>query len=143
MMEIQRADRRLRMLLVLAFVGAVAVGAVGLSVFEGWLDEVRQLAPADARRALRSAFLWVAGGAFATSLLPGVYLWRFGSRTRSAARFPPPGARVIRDTAILQGDAARRRGGIIQGLGVLLTLCALGLLAMSWLLYTSVFANAT
>jgi hypothetical protein len=140
--DIQRADKGLRFLVVLAFVGAIAVGAAGLVAFEGWLDEVRRLAPADAGRALRTAFAWISGSAIVLSLLLGLSLLRLGLRIQRAAQFPLPGTRVIRDTTILRGDVARRRGKVFLGFGVVLMLCALGLCAASWLLYSTVFMRA-
>lgn len=44
----------------------------------------------------------------------------FGRRVSANRRFPPPGARVIRDTPVLTGDAASRRGLVLQGLGAAL-----------------------
>jgi len=58
------------------------------------------------------------------------HLWRLGARVRRAREFPPPGYRVVRDTAVVSGQAAMSRG---RALGAL----ALGLGAASvlvWLL---------
>jgi hypothetical protein len=140
-MEIQRADRRLRFIVSLAFLGAVAIGAVGLVALEDWLDAARHLAPAQAKRSLLSAFAWLSGTACVSTLLMGLYLWRVGARVRAAAQFPLPGARVIRDTAVLRGAVASRRGKVLQGVGAVLVLCALGLFAASWFLYSALFTH--
>ena len=54
-MEIQLPDRPLRTVALLVFIGLVGAGAAGLVMFQDWLDGVRHLAPAEARRALRAA----------------------------------------------------------------------------------------
>jgi len=142
-MEIQRTDKRLRLIVSVAFLAAVAVGAIGLVVFRDWLDDVRRMPLADARRLLPAALAWIGGTAFLSVFLLGFYFWRIGTRIRAAAQFPLPGARVIRDTALLRGDVARRRGKVMQRIGAVLVLCALGLFAASWLLYSSLFKHAS
>ena len=44
------------------------------------------------------------------------YLWRVGARTIRAERFPPPGFAVVRNTRVLRGQSARRRGRPAQAL---------------------------
>jgi len=53
-----------------------------------------------------------------------VYSWRLGRRVLAAERFPPPGLAVIHDTAVLCGDAARRRGRGLQIFAALLAFLA-------------------
>jgi hypothetical protein len=130
--DVQRADPRLRVLALLVLVAAVAAGVAAIALFQDWLADVAQRAPADARRSLRWAFTAVSGAACVALLALGRYAWRSGARVRSAARFPPPGAHVLRDTPVLRGTAALRRGRLMQGVGVVLACGALGLLALSW-----------
>ena len=42
----------------------------------------------------------------------GLYLLALGKLTIATERFPPPGIRVIRDTVLIQGEEAIRRGRI-------------------------------
>lgn len=141
-MEIQRADRRLRFLAALMLMAAVAVGAVALLLLQGWLAELKQLAFVDAQPRLLAAFAWISGSACIMLLALGIHVWRVGARVRAAAQFPPPGARVLRDTVVLRGVAAIRRGRFIQGAGVVLMLCVPALLAASWRLYSVLATHA-
>ncbi len=53
------------------------------------------------------------------------YLWSLGRRTVRAGRYPPPGLRVTRDTPVLTGQAARRRGRLAYFFAGLLATTAL------------------
>ena len=141
-MEIQRADKRHRAIVAAVFVGAIALGALSLVGFQSWLEGTRQLAPAQAKDALSAAFIWISASACLVTLLMGLYLWRLGARIRARGRFPLPGARVIRDTAVLEGAAARRRGAVLQAMGAAFAVCALGLFAASWFLYSTLLTGA-
>lgn len=121
---------------------AVALGAAGLLVLQAWLDDVRNMAVADARRILAAAFVWTGAIAVASLLGLALYLWRIGARICAAARFPLPGARVVRDTVVLHGGAALRRGRFLQWAGAALAVCALALLAAGWRLYVLLLAHA-
>jgi hypothetical protein len=142
-MEIQPADKRLCVIVGVALVAAAGAGALSLLAFQDWLNDVGHLAPADARRKLVSALAWLSGTSFAMLVLMGMHLWRSGARVRAAARFPLPGMRVIRDTVVLYGADANRRGRIMQSIGAALLLCALALFVAGWYLYASLFARAT
>jgi len=132
--EIQRADPQLRKrALVMVLVIAVA-GAVALLILQGVLADLRMLRGNDferARDALAAAFLWSIAASALLTVPAGIYLWRMGSRIRSALQFPPPGLRVIRDTVVVHGEPAARRGRALQGLAVLLVLSMGALLAIA------------
>ena len=75
-------------------------------------------------------------------LAVGIYLLLFGSRTVHAQRFPPPGYSVVRDTVVVEGPQALRRGRVIQLLSLFL-LCAAGAFSLvMWHVFRS-FASAT
>lgn len=131
-MEIQRADLRFRRLAAVSLVVLTAVGAVGLWALQGWLAGVARMAPSAAQPRLLAVFVWLIGSACAVLLALGVYLWRTGARVLRAARFPPPGMRVVRDTVVQRGAAAQRRARILQGVGVALVICCLALAAATW-----------
>ena len=59
-------------------------------------------------------------------------LWRVGDQTLRARRYPPPGQKVIRDTAILEGPASKRRGRQLQWFSRLLATCVLLAPPMLW-----------
>lgn len=61
-----------------------------------------------------------------------VYCWRLGARIVRSSRFPPPGMRVIRDTVVLHGQQAWRRGRALQALAVILVLTVVGFSMVLW-----------
>ncbi len=73
------------------------------------------------------------------SVLPmAIYIYRYGQRILKAGQFPPPGEKVIRDTKIIEGNSARRRGRILIILSLLLALASLfGGLFLPYGLYKS------
>ncbi len=119
--EIQRADRRLRRRFAFAALALVALSVLVLELGAPWLVGRFQQDPREAVRALKLLML----AAFAPLIPTGVYLFSFGRRAVHAGRFPPPGARVIVDTPIVQGRIARRRGSVLMLLGLALTGLAL------------------
>jgi hypothetical protein len=126
--EIQRADpaTRRRALIAIAVIAAAGWGAwFGL---ERWLGGLRGLDPARQREALESALVWSTWGAMLPVAVFASGLWRYGTRVLRAARFPAPGAKVIRDTLVLHGDPARARGTALRVLAALLGLLAAGTL---------------
>jgi hypothetical protein len=60
------------------------------------------------------------------------YCWHLGQRILRAAQYPPPGLRVVRDTPIVTGDAARRRGRLVQWFAAVLGMAALLLAFFLW-----------
>jgi hypothetical protein len=71
---------------------------------------------------------------FVTLPVLGIALlvWRMGVRTVVCLRFPPPGVKMTQDTPILTGDAARRRGRLLQILAVVLATTALVMTGVIW-----------
>lgn len=65
----------------------------------------------------------------------GVFVFRRGRRVAREGRFPVSGEGVMRDTVVLSGEAALRRGRILEALGVTLVLVAVALSMLSWRLY--------
>lgn len=60
----------------------------------------------------------------------GVYAFRFGRRVACEERFPPAGMKVVRDTRVLQGRAARLLGRAQAINGALLVVLAFALFAL-------------
>jgi hypothetical protein len=133
--EVQRADPRLRRRALAALAVIAVGGAVALVLLQGVLADLRQLRGNDfarARDALAALFLYsIAGSALLTTSVC-VYLWRMANRIRDTLQFPPPGTRVIRDTIVLRGEQAARRGRLLQWLACLLVISVIGLLAAAW-----------
>ena len=62
----------------------------------------------------------------------GIYLLALGRRIAQAERFPPPGDRVLRDTRVMTGEAARQRGKLGQFAGVLVIVCGIAVSVLFW-----------
>jgi len=71
-----------------------------------------------------------------------LWAWRLGARIVASGRFPPPGTRVVSNTPILTGEAAKRRGRALQWLGVTLLILLLLLAAVAWQLMRLLAAMA-
>ena len=70
-------------------------------------------------------------------LAAGGYLYLVGKRTVRAQRFPPPGYAVTRDTPILEGGQAMRRGRVLQLLSLVLVGSAGAIPVIMWYLFRS------
>jgi len=70
------------------------------------------------------------------------YLWYLGRWIVATERFPPPGVRVVRDTPIVLGQAASRRGRFVQGLAGFVGLVGLLFTVLMWRL-ASLFDRGT
>ena len=135
--DIERGDARLRKAAILALLLTLAAGAGAMVGLQHWLDSLRVRPAPEARQALATALLWSISAIGAVSLAAAAHAWRLGARVRGASRFPPPGMRVLRDTAVLHGSAAARRGQLLQGLAVALVLGAVGLLVAALRLHSA------
>ena len=95
-------------------------------IFQQWLINH----PADITQKLN----WLIMTLFFVVTLPswvaGFYFWRLGARIVRAERFPLAGARLVRDTPVITGKAARRRGKLLQILAAVLVLSAAALPVM-------------
>jgi len=132
MADIQRADSRSRKFAILALAG-ILFGGVVLSVqFESWIEDVRSMPVEAAREFLTRVLSWSVGIGTVAIAVVGCYFWWWGRRVRRTLRFPLPGATVLRDTSILEGEAAASRGRLLQFLGVTLIFCAVAVVIGSW-----------
>ena len=132
MENIQRADRRRRTFAILGIAGIVLVGTVLVAQVEAWLANVRSLPVEAARESLMWGFSWCVGIGTVVLTAAGCSLWWWGKRVRCALRFPLPGTTVLRDTVVLEGEAAVSRGKLLQLFGITFMLCAAGIAAVSW-----------
>jgi hypothetical protein len=141
-MELQRADPKLRAI-VASLVLAAIVGSVGVfALLREWLEGSSQLPRPAAQSQLLTALAWCTG-LMCLSLAPfAAYLWRLGAKVVLHAQLPLPGARVLRDTPIIRGGAARRRGRWLQGLAVALLACGIALAVVAWRLHVLLSSGA-
>lgn len=137
MPAIQKADPRVRRR---AIVAALVVALLG-SVFFLALDIYRPeyeawvLARADWITAHPGVITLIVFAGSLPIIVFALYMWRVGAETVRYERFPPPKQSVVRDTLVLSGDAAARRGRVMQATAVLLIgLCCLSALVFWWTL---------
>jgi hypothetical protein len=126
---------------VVIVVAAAAFGGIALWATRWWLDGIIQPSPAS-KSQLPIAFIWLVGVTVLMLVALGAYLFHYGRRVCAASLFPPPGAKLVRDTPVLRGAAALRRGIVLQGLGALFVLCGIGLAAAAWRFYAAFSAHA-
>lgn len=133
MTEIRRADPTARRHAVWLLILAALVGSLFIAGFERYRTPLRDWLVSDPRAAthrVRLALVLSAAILTAPIVAFAVYFWRFGDTILRARQFPPPGHRVMRDTPVLDGPAAVRRGHAFK-------ILALGLVvafAVLWLL---------
>ena len=107
--EIVPADKRLRLLAILATVLAVGLCVFGLVLLRGELLRLPEPGAADRREAVQrmlvvlTVIACVGGSSFVGT---GLWFVRLGYRVFRSGRFPPPGMKVIRDTPIRTGRQA-------------------------------------
>ncbi len=128
MPEIQPADPATRRRALIA-AGAIAVaGWAAFFVLQEWLRGLGGADPVATRRALEDAMLWGSWAACLPVAVLATWLWLQGLRITRTGRYPAPGTKVIRDTPVQHGDAARLRGLALRVLAVFLGLLAAGTL---------------
>lgn len=128
MPEIQRADPATRRLALLAAAAVALAGWAAFFVLQDWLAGMHSADLVETRHALEDAMLWGSWAACAPVALLAAWLWLHGGRIVRAGRYPAPGSKVIRDTPVLHGDAARLRGAGMRVLAVFLGLLSAGTL---------------
>jgi hypothetical protein len=127
--------RRAIVLAVFGGLGVLAVGLVLHSVVRPWLDhyflELEELVKRDPRAATRSlrnliALIFAVHGTPAFGL--GIWFIYTGWLVTRVERWPRPGTTVYRRVKILDGKAARRRGKVLIGMGLVLEILVPALL---------------
>lgn len=136
------ADKRLRRRTFAIVAVLLAAGWVLLGyLLPQYLDYLRGLAMRDLSRLEQEyrrgfAIMFFAIGALSAAI--AVHVMRVGIGTRRAQCFPPPGMRVIVDTAIVRGHAAVRLGtAMVVGAAIFLVVSVGG----SWLMYRTTLAS--
>jgi hypothetical protein len=126
------ADPRLRTQAAGVAAATIVTGAFGIFLFSSWVEAARLLPPAQAQQQLLRAFLWATGAGVLALMVLAAFLWRTGARTHRAGEYPPPGSRVLRETPVLEGEAALRRARILRMLAVLAALLAVAVVLLAW-----------
>lgn len=132
MTESQAADPGARRRALAAVVAIAIAGVFAYFILEDWLADLQASPPAQAREEVTNALAWGSWAVALPVIALGAQLWRWGRRARQSERFPPPGARLARDTPIRTGAAARARATVLQVFAVLLCLSAVGLVLAAY-----------
>ncbi len=135
---VRPADHRYRKQLLLSVLIILGIGLSGLWWCLQYLDRLEAVAMADPKLALERmeqmfrimtvlGMLDLSGG--------GVFILWLGQRTLRSGCYPPPEAPVIRDTVVLYGPLAQRRGRLlfVLGNGILAGAILGGFLLLGWL----------
>lgn len=145
MHEIQKADPRARRWAVLLVACGTLAGLVVIWLAESYgpaLEAWVTRDPEQIRSRLRLAFVVMALAVALPVLGLAGYFWRLGERINRAERFPAPGTLVMRDTVVLRGAPARRRGRLMQLVAVFLVAAACGFMVILWQLVSLVDSRA-
>jgi hypothetical protein len=128
--QLIHTDRKLRRVVLLALVAFAGIGAALVRWVLPWATRyVTNLEPAKALRILQIAL-----SAIFLSVLPiAWYIAAFGRKVVTSRRMPPPGTKVIKDTAIITGQPALARGKALVAIAALLAILSLiGGLWLPW-----------
>lgn len=105
---------------------AIVVGGAVLWTFDAYRPELMDWLLEDPPARLG----WLIGGLGVLTLPVYLFAWGFWTMGRavvSSERYPPPGMRVVRDTRVVTGRAAVRRGRWLQGGAVAVAVLGIGL----------------
>ena len=135
MTEVQRADSAARRKAITIVIISAIVGFLLIVVFGTYRAQLYEwLLSFHGKSAHRLRILIILTAGFGPIPLVAfsVYLWSFGCKVSNYQRFPLPGQRVIRDTPILEGQAALMRGRVLKTLAVFLAVAGIMLCFVFW-----------
>lgn len=144
--EIQKADPRARRIAIALLGLATLAGLALVATLELQLTGLLRWITEDPERMDDRLVICSWGLALAVvvpMLLLAAYLWRLSARIVHSGFFPPPGMRVIRDTRVLFGRAAVRRGRLLKVLASLAGATAIGFVFVLWRLTSLLTASLT
>jgi hypothetical protein len=130
--EIQRADSGTQKLARMLAVAGALVGVALVHLAETHRSAFAEWISRDPESRSKLVCIGLTMALAIPTLGLGGYLWRLGDRIVRTARFPVPGTAVLRDTVVLVGDAARRRGRLVQAAAILLLLATAALCHFLW-----------
>lgn len=131
-MPIQKADPAHRRKFFVLFVAMTVIGLAAIQWGVPLLQE--NIANQEPESAIRLVQLLLSL-MFVPMVPMAYYTYRLAMRVNNSQQFPPPGMKVIRDTQILQGKAARRRGNQLLAASILLGVAAfIGLVYLPYLI---------
>ncbi|MCI0666889.1 MAG: hypothetical protein L0Y43_02405 [Methylococcaceae bacterium] len=132
MEEIDRADPGARRTAFRFLVIATLLGAGALLAFEHYREALLAWFSADPSRARWNVIFLTLVLALSPLLIAAAWAWTFATRVVRGNRYPPEGAKLIRDTPVVRGAAARLRGRVHQALAGAFLFASLGILWILW-----------
>ncbi len=133
--QTQPPDPRARRNAVLLVIMLAVLGTIALIAMERFIDDLRELTREDPYLAIVRVNSAIKLLAVSIGLgLAGFAAWlaRLSLQAHRTQRFPPPGTRVIRETRVLTGEAARARARLGFGLAAAVAVAGLGLAVYLW-----------
>lgn len=136
--EIRRADAVLRRRATIALLLAIVLLLGGVTLVERYLDILVELAEHDFETAYQQVWrmlvVVVGAGVVLLLVLLGFSL-RFAALAYSSRTWPPEGVRVLRDTRVVRGQAARAKAVGLMVYAVILACLGIAMLMYLYGLY--------
>jgi hypothetical protein len=135
MTDVQKADPVARRKAIIIVIVSAIVGSLLIVVFESYRAQMYDwLLSDDGKLAHRLRILIILAAAFGALPLLAIsmYLWSLGCKVSNYQRFPLPGQKAIRDTPILEGQAAMTRGRVLKTSAVFLSVAGVMLCFVFW-----------
>lgn len=126
--EMLRADPRLRRQTLIALALAAVLAGVAIVIFQRWLLDIGTDPGSDLLilRLRRMIGIGLTGSSICLAVLAW-YAVHKAARIKATGQWPLPGTRVIRDTAIRRGTAARKINGKLRAAALVLLMLAVAL----------------
>jgi hypothetical protein len=135
MAEVQQADRATRRLALISVVVAAGLGTGALILLDRHRHSLLSWFMANERHVQVGVIVVALALLLVPLLLMAAWVWRYGVRVHRESRHPPEGVKLIRDTPVVRGAAARLYGRLCQALAALFVLAALSVVWVSWMLW--------
>jgi len=120
--HIIKADKLVRTVIIVAWIVCVILGVVMVKWVVPWgQDRLEKAEPSEALKIIQIVIAFI----FLSTLPFSACLYWLGRRAVVYRQMPPPGTRVIKNTRLLEGDDAVKRGRLIMGIAVVLLAVAL------------------
>jgi hypothetical protein len=137
MAEVRPADPVARRQMLVVLLLAVVLGGAMLAAMPMLGDAMQSWLLAEGADPIERGALLLRGLSLAlalAALAPAVYCYVIAARIDAAGEFPLPGAKLVRDTPVLRGDAARSRAWMLRAIAIALALLALAGGILVWVL---------
>jgi hypothetical protein len=133
---------KVRAVLLVALV--LALGALAFVLVDRYLDGIgtrlHREEPERVAHQLAATLRLVAAGLALLVLIMAGWLFRFARKISKSGRFPPPGSRVIYDTPVITGAAARHKAYIGYTLSAILFFAGVVATVLLWRVTDSLLA---